>query len=55
MSTLTQNERQALNDIFMSMTKKENFFSKLKNVRKEFKYLILLIFKNKKRIKTLLK
>ncbi|MBV5277789.1 MAG: hypothetical protein J0647_01895 [Campylobacteraceae bacterium] len=51
MSTLTQNERQALNDIFMSMTKKENFIAKLKNVSKEFKYLILLILKNKKRIK----
>lgn len=51
MSTLTQNERQALNDIFLSMTEKENFVSKIKGARRELKYLFRLIFKNKKRIK----
>ena len=30
MSTLSQNERQALNDIFTAITEKETFFSKLK-------------------------
>ena len=51
MSTLTQNERQALDDIFLSFTEKETFSSKLKGVVKEFIYLFGLIFKNKKRMK----
>ena len=51
MSTLTQNERQALNDIFISMSEKQDFYSKLKEVRKELKTFLRYIFKNKKHSK----
>ena len=52
MSTLSQNERQALNDIFTSITEKETFFSRLKESRGEIKHFLkLLIMRNKKRIK----
>jgi len=52
MSTLSQNERQALNDIFTSITEKETFFSKLRESRGEIKHFLkLLVMRNKKRIK----
>ena len=51
MSTLTQSERQALNDIFISMNEKRDFYSKLKEVRKELKALFKYIFKDKKHFK----
>lgn len=52
MSTLSQNERKALNDIFTAMTKKETFFSRLKESKGELKHFFRLIFmRHKKRIK----
>ena len=51
MSTLTQSERQALNDIFISMNEKRDFHSKLKEVRKELKAFLKYIFTDKKRFK----
>jgi len=52
MSTLSQNERQALNDIFTTITKKETFFSKLKESKGEIKHFLkLLIMRNRKRLK----
>ncbi len=52
MSTLSQNERKALNDIFVSITEKETFFSRMKETKGEFKHLLKLLFmRNKKRIK----
>ena len=51
MSTLTQGERQALNDIFISMSEKEDFYSKLKEVRKELKAFLKSIFKDKQHFK----
>ena len=50
MSTLSNNERQALNDIFITITEKETFFSKLKETKGELKHFFkLLIMKNRKR------
>lgn len=52
MSTLSQNERQALNDIFTAITEKETFFSKLKESKGELKHLLKLLFmRNRKRLK----
>ncbi|AOO65487.1 hypothetical protein [Sulfurospirillum halorespirans] len=52
MSTLSQNERQALNDIFTAITEKETFFSKLKESKSEIKHFFkLLIMRNRKRLK----
>jgi len=52
MSTLSQNERQALNDLFTSMNEKETFFSKIKATKGEFKHILkLLLMRNKKCIK----
>jgi len=52
MSTLSQNERQALNDIFTVITEKETFFSKLKVSKGEIKHFFKLIFmRNRKRLK----
>ena len=51
MSTLTQSERQALNDIFISMNEKQDFYSKLKEVRKELKTFLKYIFRDKKHFK----
>ncbi len=52
MSTLSQNERKALNDIFATITEKETFFSKLKESKGEIKHFIkLLLMRNKKRLK----
>lgn len=52
MSTLTQSERQALNDIFVSMSEKEDFHSKLKEVRKELKAFLKYIFREQKTLQT---
>lgn len=52
MSTLSQNERQALNDIFTAITEKETFLSKLKESKGEIKHFFkLLIMRNRKRLK----
>lgn len=51
MSTLTQSERQALNDIFISMSEKQDFHSKLKEVRRELKAFLKYIFRDKKHFK----
>ncbi|WP_294877014.1 MULTISPECIES: hypothetical protein [unclassified Sulfurospirillum] len=52
MSTLSQNERQALNDIFTAITEKETFFFKLKESKGEIKHFFkLLIMRNRKRLK----
>jgi len=52
MSTLSQNERQALNDIFTAITEKETFFSKLKESKGEIKHFFkLLIMRNRKSLK----
>jgi len=52
MSTLSQNERQALNDIFTAITKKETFFSRLKESKGEIKHFLkLLVMRNRKRLK----
>jgi len=52
MSTLSQNERKALNDIFTSMNEKETFLSKVKATKGEFKHIVKLLFmRNKKCIK----
>ena len=40
MSTLSQNERQALNDIFTAITEKETFFSKLKENKSNIKHFL---------------
>lgn len=52
MSTLSQNERQALNDIFTAITEKETFFSKLKENKSNLKHFLKLLFmRNRKRLK----
>ena len=52
MSTLSQNERQALNDIFTAITEKETFFSKLKERKSDIKHFFkLILMRNKKRLK----
>lgn len=51
MSTLTQSERQALNDIFISMGEKQDFYSKLKEVHRELKAFLKYIFRDKKHFK----
>ena len=52
MSTLSQNERQALNDIFTAITEKETLFSKLKERKSEIKHFLKLLFmRNRKRLK----
>lgn len=49
MSTLSQNERKALNDIFLGMTKKETFFSRLQAKKSDLKHFIKLLFMRQKR------
>lgn len=52
MSTLSQNERQALNDVFIAMTRKETFFSRLKESKGEIKHFFKIFFmRHKKRVK----
>lgn len=51
MSTLTQNERQALGELFIALSEKKNFFAKLKEARKELKYLFKQLFQSKKHTK----
>lgn len=52
MSTLSQNERQALSEIFIVMNEKETFFTKLKEKKGEIKHFFKLIFmRSKKRVK----
>ena len=52
MSTLSKNERQALNDIFSAMTEKETFFSKFKEKKSDIKHFVkLLLMRSKKRLK----
>ena len=52
MSTLTQSERQALNDIFTRITEKESIFTRLQEKRGEIKHFFkLLLMRSKKRSK----
>ena len=52
MSTLTQSERQALNDIFTAITEKESIFTRLQEKRGEIKHFFkLLLMRSKKRSK----
>jgi hypothetical protein len=52
MSTLSQNERKALNDIFNAITEKETFFSRFKETKNEWKHFVKLLFmRHKKRLK----
>ncbi|AFL68711.1 hypothetical protein [Sulfurospirillum barnesii] len=49
MSTLSKRERQALNDIFLSLGKNEGFFARMKEKKSEFKhYLKMLFLRHKK-------
>ena len=52
MSTLSPNEKKALNDIFISLTKKETVLSKFQEKKGEIKHFFKLLFmRSKKRYK----
>ncbi|ACZ12381.1 hypothetical protein [Sulfurospirillum deleyianum] len=52
MSTLSKDERQALNEIFTTLHHNEGFFSRLKEKKNEFRHFLKLLFiRTKKRSK----
>ena len=55
MSTLSQGERQALNDIFVVISQKEKRTSKVKNSVINFFYFVFYFFKTKKNKKLTLR
>ena len=44
MSTLTKNERQALDELFLAMQERRNFLMKLQNSRKEMIKILKTVF-----------
>ncbi|WP_156928229.1 hypothetical protein [Sulfurospirillum arcachonense] len=48
MSTLTKTERQALDELFITMNEKRDFLTKLRNSRKEMIRIFKTILKNQK-------
>jgi len=51
MSTLSQSERQALNDVFGAIDTEESFLSKVKNSLSSILYFLKYLFKEKTRTK----
>jgi len=47
MSSLTKEEKQALNDLFMVLKEKENLLQKIKNSKKTLLLIFRFIFKPK--------
>ena len=44
MSTLTKNERQALDELFLAMQERRNFLMRLQNSRKEMIRILKTVF-----------
>ncbi|MDD3324614.1 MAG: hypothetical protein PHN38_05800 [Sulfurospirillaceae bacterium] len=51
MSTLTQRERQALNEVFVSLKERERFFLRLHESAKDIKIFIKSFLKSKRKHK----
>ncbi len=48
MSTLTKNERQALDELFLAMQERRNFLMRLQNSRKEMIRILKTLFTKQK-------
>ncbi len=48
MSTLTKNEREALDELFLAMQERRNFLMRLQNSRKEMIRILKIVFKKQK-------
>ena len=48
MSTLTKNERQALDELFLAMQERRNFLMRLQNSRKEMMRILKTMFTKQK-------
>ncbi len=48
MSTLSRSEKQALNELFVCLQERKNFFQRVKNFKKEIITLFKYILKSKK-------
>jgi len=48
MSTLTKNERQALDELFLAMQERRNFLMRLQNSRKEMIRILKALFTKQK-------
>jgi len=48
MGTLTKNERKALDELFLAMRERRNFFMRLQNSRKEMIKILKTIFTKQK-------
>ena len=48
MSTLTKNERQALDELFLAMQERRNFLMRLQNSRKEMMRILKTLFTKQK-------